>query len=146
MNGCLTGRILTWSNGSEMNRVWKIKDNGHSEVISKLAEALNVSPIIATLLEQRGITSFEQARDFFRPDLAKLHDPFLMNDMELAVKRLESAFKNGEKIPGVYGDYDVDGTTSVAIMFSFIRKFHREVDYYIPLDRLPGLRSFFKGN
>lgn len=127
-----------------MTRVWKIKDNGHTDVISKLAEALNVSPIIATLLEQRGITSFEQARDFFRPDLDKLHDPFLMNDMELAVKRLESAFKNREKIL-VYGDYDVDGTTSVAIIFSFIRKFHREVDYYIPDRYTEGYGVSLKG-
>ncbi len=127
-----------------MTRVWKIKDKGHTEVISKLAEALNVSPIIATLLEQRGITSFEQARDFFRPDLGKLHDPFLMNDMDLAVGRLESAFKNGEKIL-VYGDYDVDGTTSVAIMFSFIRKLHREVDYYIPDRYTEGYGISLKG-
>jgi single-stranded-DNA-specific exonuclease len=114
-----------------MTRAWKIKDNGNTDAIDNLAEALAVSPIVTTLLVQRGITSFEEAKAFFRPDLNRLHDPFLMNDMEQAVNRLESAIKKGEKIL-IYGDYDVDGTTSVAIMYSFIRKIHRKVDYYIP--------------
>jgi single-stranded-DNA-specific exonuclease len=114
-----------------MTRAWKIKENDHSQDIKRLAEELTVSPVIATLLVQRGITTFDQAKAFFRPDLNMLHDPFLMNDMEKAVHRLETALRHGEKIL-VYGDYDVDGTTSVSMVFSFIRKHHHEVDYYIP--------------
>jgi single-stranded-DNA-specific exonuclease len=114
-----------------MTRAWKIKENGHHEEINQLAEELSVSPVISTLLCQRGVVSFEQARAFFRPDLSRLYDPFLMADMEKAVNRLQTALKNREKIL-VYGDYDVDGTTSVAMVYSFIRKYHAGVDYYIP--------------
>jgi single-stranded-DNA-specific exonuclease len=114
-----------------MIRAWKIKENGHHEDIKQLAEELSVSPVISTLLYQRGITTFEQARAYFRPDLDQLYDPFLMTDMEKAVSRLETALKKKEKIL-VYGDYDVDGTTSVAMVYSFIRKYHTEIDYYIP--------------
>ena len=106
-----------------MTRAWKIKENGHSDYIQKLAEELTINPVISTLLVQRGITTFDQAKAFFRPDLSMLHDPFLMNDMDKAVIRLECALKNNEKIL-VYGDYDVDGTTSVAMVFSFLRKHH----------------------
>ncbi len=113
-----------------MNRAWKIKESYHAD-IRELTESLSVSPIIATLLFQRGIRTFEQARDFFRPDLSKLYDPFLMADMEKAVVRLEKAIRDKEKIL-IYGDYDVDGTTSVAMMFSFISRYHSLVDYYIP--------------
>jgi single-stranded-DNA-specific exonuclease len=113
-----------------MNRAWKIKE-GYNSNMHELTEALSVSPVITTLLYQRGIRTFEQARSFFRPDLSRLYDPFLMTDMEKAVERLQLAFKNKEKIL-VYGDYDVDGTTSVAMMYSFIRRYHAGVDYYIP--------------
>lgn len=113
-----------------MNRAWKIKEGYHMD-IHELTEALSVSPVITTLLYQRGIRTFDQARAFFRPDLSKLYDPFLMTDMEKAVERLQLAIKNKEKIL-VYGDYDVDGTTSVAMMYSFIRRYHEDVDYYIP--------------
>jgi single-stranded-DNA-specific exonuclease len=114
-----------------MTRAWKIKENGHHEDIKHLADELSVSPIISTLLFQRGVRSLDKARAYFRPDLNQLYDPFLMIDMEKAVSRLERALKNKENIL-VYGDYDVDGTTSVAMMYSFIRKRHAEVDYYIP--------------
>lgn len=114
-----------------MIRAWKIKENGHNEEILRLAEDLSISPVISTLLYQRGIRSFDQARDYFRPDIERLHDPFLMTDMDKAVSRLEIALKNKEKIL-VYGDYDVDGTTSVAMVYSFLRKLHADVDYYIP--------------
>jgi single-stranded-DNA-specific exonuclease len=113
-----------------MNRAWKIKEGYHNDM-RELTEALSVSPVISTLLYQRGIRTFDQARAFFRPDLNRLYDPFLMTDMEKAVERLQLAFRNKEKIL-VYGDYDVDGTTSVAMMYSFIRRYHAEVDYYIP--------------
>jgi single-stranded-DNA-specific exonuclease len=114
-----------------MTRAWKIKENGHSENIRKMAEELGVNPVIATLLVQRDITTFEQAKAFFRPEISMLYDPFLMNDMDKAVQRLQTAIQGGEKIL-VYGDYDVDGTTSVSMMYSFISSFHQKVDYYIP--------------
>jgi single-stranded-DNA-specific exonuclease len=113
-----------------MNRAWKIKEGYHTDM-HELTEALSVSPVISTLLYQRGIRTFDQAKAFFRPDLSRLYDPFLMTDMEKAVERLQLAFKKKEKIL-VYGDYDVDGTTSVAMMYSFIRRYHEDVDYYIP--------------
>jgi single-stranded-DNA-specific exonuclease len=127
-----------------MTRAWKIKDNGQSDDINRLAQELSVSPIISTLLTQRGITTFEQAKAFFRPDLNNLYDPFLLKDMDKAVIRLESAFNNHEKIM-VYGDYDVDGTTSVSMLYSFIRKFHKKVSYYIPDRYSEGYGISYKG-
>jgi single-stranded-DNA-specific exonuclease len=127
-----------------MTRAWKIKENGHIDDINRLADALAVSPVIATLLVQRNIMTYEKAKAFFRPDLGMLHDPFLMNDMEIAVQRLGSAFQKKEKIL-VYGDYDVDGTTSVAMVYSFIRNYHPEVDYYIPDRYAEGYGVSFRG-
>ncbi len=127
-----------------ITRAWKIKENGHSDDIRRLAEELTISPVITTLLTQRGINTFDQAKAFFRPDLDSLYDPFLMKDMDKAVERLESAIKNNERIL-VYGDYDVDGTTSVAMIFSFIRSYHDEVDYYIPDRYSEGYGISFKG-
>lgn len=97
----------------------------------QLEKEINVSPPIAQLLVQRGITSFEEARHFFRPALKDLHDPFLMKDMDAAVDRIQEAVGKDEKIL-VYGDYDVDGSTSVAMFYDFIRQFHDRVEYYIP--------------
>ncbi|MCE7068888.1 single-stranded-DNA-specific exonuclease RecJ [Dyadobacter sp. CY327] len=102
-----------------------------THIVLELAESLKVSPSLATLLVQRGILDFEQSRNFFRPDLAHLHDPFLMQDMYAAVSRLNDAIRNGEKIL-VYGDYDVDGTTSVALFYGFLKKIYPNLDYYIP--------------
>ncbi|HEV7349390.1 single-stranded-DNA-specific exonuclease RecJ [Telluribacter sp.] len=96
-----------------------------------LAQAISTTSFLSALLVQRGITDFESARDFFRPELSHLHDPFLMQDMEVAVERLCEAMANGEKIL-VYGDYDVDGTTSVALFYGFLRKIYDKLDYYIP--------------
>jgi single-stranded-DNA-specific exonuclease len=127
-----------------MIRGWKIKETGKPAEVNQLAEALHISTVISTLLIQRGIDTYDKAKAFFRPDLGQLHDPFLMNDMEQAVERLERALNNREKIL-VYGDYDVDGTTSVAMMFSFIRKRHHEVDYYIPDRYTEGYGVSFKG-
>ena len=101
------------------------------EIQQKLAEDLSISPILAQLLVQRGVESFDDARSFFRPDLADLHDPFLMADMDKAVERLTKAMQSNEKIL-VYGDYDVDGTTSVAMMYRFLKQFVSNVDFYIP--------------
>src|SRR5512133_618473 len=125
-------------------KAWKIKDNGYSDDIRQLSEELTISPVITTLLIQRGIRTFDQAKKFFRPELSSLYDPFLMKDMDKAVTRLESALKNEEKIL-VYGDYDVDGTTSVAMMYSFIRSLHDKVDYYIPDRYSEGYGISFKG-
>lgn len=99
--------------------------------VSTLAEAINVNPFLATLLLQRGITSFEDAKSFFRPKITDLPDPFIMQDMEKGVDRLEEALSQGEKIL-FYGDYDVDGTTSVALMMSFFRNHYPHIGYYIP--------------
>lgn len=103
----------------------------HKTVAEILAGAINVSPGIAALLVQRGVYDFEAAKSFFRPDLSVLHDPFLMQDMDKAVDRLTEAMASGEKIL-VYGDYDVDGTTSVAMFYGFLRKMYDHLDYYIP--------------
>ena len=96
-----------------------------------LQESLHIHPVLCRLLVQRGIHTFEEAKTFFRPDLSHLHDPFLMQGMEPAVARLEKALQNNEHIL-LYGDYDVDGTTAVALMYSFLSKRHKNLDYYIP--------------
>ncbi|MCQ2239150.1 MAG: single-stranded-DNA-specific exonuclease RecJ [Bacteroidaceae bacterium] len=96
-----------------------------------LAKELNISPILALLLQKRGICKADEAKRFFRPHLTELHDPFLMNDMDKAVDRLNLAMGRKEHIL-VYGDYDVDGTTAVALVYKFIRQFYSNVDYYIP--------------
>ncbi|NIJ55643.1 single-stranded-DNA-specific exonuclease RecJ [Dyadobacter arcticus] len=101
------------------------------QAAGQLAESLKVSPSLATLLVQRGIHDFEQSRNFFRPEIKHLHDPFLMMNMDLAVQRLSSAITSGEKIL-IYGDYDVDGTTSVALFYGFLKKIYNNIDYYIP--------------
>jgi len=114
-----------------MNKVWKVKEQGDINVIKHLSAALNVDMVIANLLSQRGITSFNEAKSFFRPKLSDLHDPFLMKDMDKAVSRLEQAIDNQEKVL-IYGDYDVDGTTSVALMYQFLRTRIKNLDFYIP--------------
>ncbi len=110
---------------------WILKEEGDPEKIKDLAEELDIDVILAKLLVQRNVTTFDEAKAFFRPKLSDLHDPFLMNDMAKAVERLNNAMKNNEKIL-VYGDYDVDGTTSVAMMYSFLHQFHKNIEYYIP--------------
>ena len=114
-----------------MEQNWIIKPKGEQKYIDKLSKELNVSTSIANMLVQRGITTFDEAKNFFRPKLDDLHDPFLMKDMDKAIQRLEKAIENNENIL-VYGDYDVDGTTSVALVYSYLRNFHKNIDYYIP--------------
>ena len=99
--------------------------------VDHLQRALNINPILCRLLVQRGVTTFDQAKTFFRPDLTQLHDPFLMEDMDKAVERIELAIFKKEKIL-LYGDYDVDGTTCVALLHSFLSVHHKALDYYIP--------------
>ncbi|MCW3105658.1 MAG: recJ [Segetibacter sp.] len=113
-----------------MQKRWKILKAEHDKVIA-LQEVLKINQTICRILVQRGFDSFEKAKAFFRPQLSQLHDPWMMKDMAKAVKRILSAKNNGEKIL-VYGDYDVDGTTSVASMFQFIKGFYDNVDFYIP--------------
>ncbi|MCU0340966.1 MAG: single-stranded-DNA-specific exonuclease RecJ [Spirosomaceae bacterium] len=96
-----------------------------------LAQAINVNPFLGQLLVQRDITTFDEAKAFFRPSLTHLHDPFLMQDMDKAVARLLQAFEHQEKIL-VYGDYDVDGATSVSVFYGFLKKYYPHLEYYIP--------------
>ena len=110
---------------------WKNKSNPEIEKVDKLSADLGIDRTIARLLVQRDIETFEQAKYFFRPNLNDLHDPYLMKDMDLAVKRIENAVAQQEKIM-VYGDYDVDGTTSVALVFSYLTTFYPNVATYIP--------------
>ncbi len=110
---------------------WTLKPEPNSEVVKNLATALNVDSLIAKLLVQRGISTFDEARQFFRPSLDDLHDPYLMQDMDKAVERIEKAVANGENIL-VFGDYDVDGTTAVSLMASYLKSFYPNVATYIP--------------
>jgi len=109
---------------------WQLADASDSKQVAQLCAELGVKSDVARLLVSRGIADYESARKFFRPSLEDLHDPFLMKDMGKAVSRLEEALGNGEKIL-VYGDYDVDGTTSVALVYSFLKDLG-QIDYYIP--------------
>ena len=111
--------------------IYRTLNEQQIEIQNKLAEELSISPILAQLLIQRDILTFEDARRFFRPDLSDLHDPFLMADMQNAVDRLTKAMQRNEKIL-VYGDYDVDGTTSVALVYKFLKQFYSNIDFYIP--------------
>ncbi|MES2732003.1 MAG: single-stranded-DNA-specific exonuclease RecJ [Bacteroidota bacterium] len=101
------------------------------DVIKLFAQSINVSETLATLIHQRNIDTFDAARDFFRPSLQHFHDPFLMKDMEAAVNRLDQAIQAAEPIL-VYGDYDVDGTTSVALFYGFLKTRHANLEFYIP--------------
>ena len=113
-----------------MQKKWKIKETDN-KIVNDLAESLGVSRSIAHLLVIRGVTTFDEAKQFFRPDFSQFHNPFLMKDMQKAVERIQSAIANNEKIL-VYGDYDVDGTTSVAMLYTFLATLTENLDYYIP--------------
>ncbi len=114
-----------------MQKSWRIKKPADNNDIKHLSAALNIDIAIANLLIQRGIKTFAEARSFFRPKLSDLHDPFLMKDMDKAVARIKQAIDSNEKVM-IYGDYDVDGTTSVALMYSFLKNRITQLDYYIP--------------
>jgi single-stranded-DNA-specific exonuclease len=114
-----------------MEYKWMIRDKADLETVESLGKEINVNLTLANMLVNRRVDSFQKAKDYFRPDLDKLHDPFLMKDMDKAVERLQSAIQNEEKIM-VYGDYDVDGTTSVAMVFGYLKEFYPKVDFYIP--------------
>lgn len=123
---------------------WTIKPKPSEEKIKHLAQALNVEDFVATLLIQRGIETFDQAKDFFRPQLDQLHDPFLMKDMDKAVSRIELAIKNQENIL-VFGDYDVDGTTAVSLVSSYLKSHYPNIATYIPDRYDEGYGISFKG-
>ena len=128
-----------------MQYKWLMKPEASPEAKKKLLkEGLNVSNTILDMLINRGLNSYREAEAFFNPRLENLHDPFLMKDMDKAVERLEKALSENEKIL-VFGDYDVDGTTSVAMAFSFLRKIHSNVDYYIPDRYTEGYGVSMKG-
>lgn len=110
---------------------WVVKEQSDVATVEKLAAEVGIDKVLAELLVQRGVTTFEEARSFFRPSLNSLHDPFLMKDMDLAVERLRKAVISREKIL-VYGDYDVDGTTAVSLVYSFLIRYTRDIDFYVP--------------
>ena len=116
-----------------MNHKWNYRPPTYeqTEAAKALSKEIGISPILCTLLAERGIDSALKAKRFFRPQLSELHDPFLMKDMDIAVKRLNKAMGKKERIM-VYGDYDVDGTTSVALVYKFLQQFYSNIDYYIP--------------
>ncbi len=113
------------------DKVWKIKQPGDPNDVKHLSAQLNVEMVIANLLVQRDIRTYEEARAFFRPRLSDLHDPFLMKDMDKAVDRLHQAIERQEKVL-IYGDYDVDGTTSVSLLYLFLKDKIKDLEYYIP--------------
>ncbi|MBQ1936948.1 MAG: DHH family phosphoesterase, partial [Bacteroidales bacterium] len=123
---------------------WILKEAADAEKVGRLATEVGIDKVLADLLVKRGVNSFEQARAFFRPSLQDLHNPFLMKDMDIAVERLHQAINSGEKIL-VYGDYDVDGTTAVALVYSFILRFTQNVDFYIPDRYDEGYGVSYKG-
>jgi single-stranded-DNA-specific exonuclease len=127
-----------------MDKKWVIKEKGDPVVVKQLANALGVSESLANLMVQRNITTPEEAEAFFNPSLEYLHDPFLMKDMNLAIDRISSAISKNERIL-VYGDYDVDGTTAVAMMYSFLKERYSNVDYYIPDRYKEGYGVSFRG-
>ena len=123
---------------------WTLKPNPISVKLEALKEALQVDDIVAKLLLQRGIEDYDSAKQFFRPSLNDLHDPFLMKDMQKAVVRIELAIDNRENIL-VYGDYDVDGTTAVALMTSYLRTRSEKIATYIPDRYGEGYGISYKG-
>ncbi|MFO8148592.1 MAG: DHH family phosphoesterase, partial [Gillisia sp.] len=123
---------------------WTLKPKPNPETVTKLASQLGIEIPVASLLAQRGIEDFESAKKFFRPSLEDLHDPFLMKDMDLAIERISKAIASEENIM-VYGDYDVDGTTSVALISSWLKTFYPNVATYIPDRYDEGYGISYKG-
>ena len=123
---------------------WTLKPKPSEDKVKHLAQALNVEDFVATLLIQRGIETFEDAKNFFRPSLEHLHDPYLMKDMDKAVARIESAIENHENIL-VFGDYDVDGTTAVSLVSSYLKSHYPNIATYIPDRYDEGYGISFKG-
>ena len=127
-----------------MQSIWCLKPTFPKEKIITLQEELNLSDSLIQLMFQRGISTYELAKQYFKPTLDELHDPFLMKDMNLAVNRIVKAINNHESIL-IYGDYDVDGTTSVALVYSFLKEFYPNVDFYVPDRYTEGYGISFQG-
>ncbi|MDR2937643.1 MAG: single-stranded-DNA-specific exonuclease RecJ [Prevotellaceae bacterium] len=127
-----------------LEKRWIVKESGDAKTVADLAAALGIDLALSNLLVQRGITNFDDAKAFFRPQLSNLHDPFLMKDMDKAIERLERAINGKEKIL-VYGDYDVDGTTAVALVYSFLKSQGVSVSYFIPERYLDGYGVAIRG-
>lgn len=125
-------------------RKWIVKEPADPEMVARLAAELGIDRVLADLLVKRGVGTFEEARSFFRPSLSNLHDPFLMKDMDKAVDRMRKAITSEEKIL-VYGDYDVDGTTAVSLVYSFFKRYSQNVDFYIPDRYDEGYGVSYKG-
>ncbi|MFD1257923.1 single-stranded-DNA-specific exonuclease RecJ [Mucilaginibacter terrae] len=114
-----------------MQKRWAQKHNPDINAVKELSAQLGIDEVLSSLLLQRGISTYEGARHFFRPDIRHLHDPFLMAGMEQAIERIDIAMQAGEKIL-IYGDYDVDGTTAVTVVYGFFNKLYNHLAYYIP--------------
>lgn len=114
-----------------MQKQWRAKPEPDKKTVEALATAINVNKVLSGILVQRGVDTFEKAKNFFRPQYAHMHDPFLMKGMQRAIERIDEALEKNQKIL-IYGDYDVDGTTSVAIVYDFFSKRFKEIEYYIP--------------
>ena len=113
-----------------MQKRWKIK-TADAAATKTLCDSLRINPAICKILSQRNVKTFEEAKSYFRPQLSDLHDPWLMKDMRAAVSRIQSALNNNENIL-IFGDYDVDGTTAVAVMYRFLKNIYSSVEFYIP--------------
>jgi len=129
-----------------METKWILNQSVNKQQVAEIVKVLNIDENLATLLVQRGITNYEEAKTFFRPSLSQLHDPFLMKDMDKAVDRVLQAINNGEKLL-VYGDYDVDGTTAVAVVYTYLKPFFKKkkIEFYIPDRYEEGYGISFKG-
>jgi single-stranded-DNA-specific exonuclease len=128
-----------------MQSRWVVQEQGDEQIMKHLSEVLSIDRHLSGLLAQRGVKTFEESKVFFRPDLNHLHDPFLMKDMDKAVERVMTALKGNEKVL-VYGDYDVDGTTAVAMMYSYLKKyFKKRIEFYIPDRYSEGYGISYKG-
>ena len=114
-----------------MEKRWALQEKADAQLVEKLSKELNVNHVLAGMMVRRELNSFDLAKSFFRPSLENLHNPFLMKDMDKAVERIEKAIANQERIL-IYGDYDVDGTTSVALTYLFFKDLHSDIEYYIP--------------
>ena len=123
---------------------WIIKQDYDLETVENLAASLGVDRIIATLLVERGVTTFEEARSFFRPGLDQIHDPYLMKGMRNAIDRINRAIADGQRIM-VYGDYDVDGTSAVALVYSYLKELDHNIDFYIPDREREGYGISYQG-
>jgi single-stranded-DNA-specific exonuclease len=127
-----------------MENRWVVKEEADRQIVERLGKELSIGTQLTNLLVQRGVTTYEEAKSFFRPSLDELHDPFLMKDMDKAVERILQAIDNNENIM-IYGDYDVDGTTAVSLVYSFLKNIHKKIEFYIPDRYLEGYGISCKG-